>query len=112
MARLLVLGIMAVSGLYAGRVALRVAHRLVNPTVGANFEKGGKDEFIKYMGGFDDRMTADEARLILGVSSLASKEEIKKTHRALMMRNHADQGGSPYVASKINEARDVLMGPK
>ncbi|KAJ9466274.1 Mitochondrial import inner membrane translocase subunit TIM14 [Diplonema papillatum] len=109
MSHLIAVSLAAVSGLYAARIGLRVAQQVLHPTAGANYEKGGKDEFMQHMGGFDDRMTADEARKVLGVSSLASADEIKKTHRALMMRNHADQGGSPFLASKINEARATLM---
>jgi len=61
-------------------------------------------------GGFEATMSRREASQILGVGERSNKQQIKDAHRKIMMLNHPDRGGSPYIASKINEAAECLHG--
>lgn len=37
-------------------------------------------------------------------------DKVKEAHRRVMVANHPDAGGSHYLASKINEAKDMMLG--
>lgn len=65
----------------------------------------GATAFLK--GGFDVKMNQKEAMQILNLSEgQLNKKKLKEVHRRIMLANHPDKGGSPYLATKINEAKD------
>jgi curved DNA-binding protein CbpA len=54
-------------------------------------------------------MSQEEAYQILGLEPGAKAEDITRAHRTLMKKFHPDQGGTNYLAARINEAKDTLM---
>jgi len=46
--------------------------------------------------------------LMLDSERGVTKELLRKKHRSLMLNNHPDRGGSPYLATKVNEAKEML----
>ncbi len=96
--------IAAVPALIPWLLRLRAAHRAFR---GFGGQVGGNSP-----GAPDARgaMTEEEAWRVLGLEPGATRDEIKKTHRRLIAGLHPDRGGSDYLAAKINQAKDVLLG--
>jgi len=104
MASTLAIGIGIATAAFLGRAGL-VAFRRYRASAGGINALGRPF----YKGGFEPRMTRREAALILELSERTlTKEKIRKNHRQLMLLNHPDRGGSPYLATKVNEAKEFL----
>jgi hypothetical protein len=58
----------------------------------------------------EGRMTRDEAWAVLGLAPGASEADIRSAYLRLMQATHPDKGGSAWLAARINQARDVLLG--
>lgn len=105
------LGLAAVG--FAGRYAMRQLPNVAKTMNEAmkNLPKFDAESMANskyYKGGFDSKMNRREAALILGISPTANKSKVKEAFKKVMAVNHPDRGGSPYIASKINEAKDYL----
>ncbi|KAJ7227302.1 hypothetical protein GGX14DRAFT_629323 [Mycena pura] len=98
MATPVIIGVGAIAAALAGR------HLVKRGVFGA---KGAAEQWAR--GGFRQKMDRKEAIAILGLKDGPSlRNRIKDSHRNIMLANHPDRGGSPYLASKINEAKDLL----
>jgi DnaJ homolog subfamily C member 19 len=118
MATPLIVGIGAITAAVAARHVMRN---------GVGFGKKAAQELVK--GGFKAKMDRGEAVEILGLKcvliliaeyrvrgspvgtcrdTVAGRVKLRDYHRQIMLANHPDRGGSPYIASKINEARDLI----
>jgi len=99
---------LAVAGVaFLARAGVRTVIELQASRGGVFHYQGHTSQLIS----FEAQMSVAEARAILNLQSFASERQIKQAHRLLMTLNHPDVGGSPYLASKINEAKEVLTNP-
>ena len=55
-------------------------------------------------------MTREEALRVLGLAEGADEKQVRAAYKQLMQKLHPDLGGSDYLASVVNRAKDVLLG--
>ncbi|KAK2455048.1 Chaperone DnaJ-domain superfamily protein [Trifolium repens] len=97
----LMTGLVVAAAAYAGRYGVQAWRAF-------KARPAGMRQF--YQGGFHATMNKREAARILGVRTTHPTDKIKEAHRRVMVANHPDAGGSHYLASKINEAKEILLG--
>ncbi|CAI9289590.1 unnamed protein product [Lactuca saligna] len=102
MATPLMTGLAVAAAAYAGRYGIQAWQAFkARPASPAAFRKF-------YQGGFHPQMTRREVALILGVRESITVDKVREAHRRVMMANHPDASVSHYLASKINEAKEML----
>ena len=104
MATPVMVGLAAAGAALAARAAVRAWQALQGMPARPSFPRA----FLQ--NGFEATMSRAEALHILGLREGASRDKIREAHRRLMRINHPDAGGSAYLATKVNEAKDVLLG--
>ncbi len=55
-------------------------------------------------------VTREDALEILGLEDDATEDDIKTAYKKLMKKVHPDQEGSDWMAAKLNQAKDILLG--
>merc|ERR1719391_1737618 len=88
-----------VGGRYAARTMPQFTKNMSMPKLDSEAWANSK----YYKGGFDPKMNKREAALILGITPTANVKKVREAHKRIMIANHPDRGGSPYIAAKINE---------
>jgi len=74
-----------------------------------DWEDAPSDQTSSEQAKLGDAITVREAYDILGLEPGANVEQVTHAHRSLMMQFHPDKGGSNYLASKVNEAKKILL---
>ena len=59
---------------------------------------------------YSNKMTRAQALEILGLNEDATRNQILSQYYSLSKKNHPDHGGSVWIASRLNKAKETLLG--
>ncbi len=90
-------------------VYLDTTHPTWRDDVSAARGEGASDNAEQAASQAHGTMTLDEAYDILGLDETATADDVRRVHRMLIQKVHPDHGGSTYLASKINAAKELLL---
>lgn len=108
MSQFALIGLGFIFAAYSGRTIIKaVQHSRAARTTGGITLDSPRAKL--YKGPFENPMNRREAALILGVRESSQEDKILSAHKRLMLLNHPDNGGSTYLATKVNEAKGVLL---
>ena len=99
-------GFFVIAGMASPRLRRMIRVAKMKKEAGYSFDSSRAKA---YMNPFEDPMSLREATLILGVRETVGKEKIIAAHKRLMLLNHPDNGGSTYIALKVNQAKEVIL---
>lgn len=88
--------------------SIQLVETYLDRRLGADWRQGREESPAPPPGG--GPMDREEAYAVLGLEPGASDTEVRQAHHRLMKRLHPDQGGSTFLATKINQAKDLLLG--
>jgi hypothetical protein len=83
-----------------------------HPTWREDLARSGEQASSAGAGEGEGKLTRAQALKVLGLPEDASEAEIRRAHRELMIKVHPDHGGSSFLAAKINEAKEALLGKR
>lgn len=92
--------------------SLQVLEAYLDRRLGPDWHEQGEETAGKGRGPTraEGTMTREEAYAVLGLEPDASPQAIRDAHRRMMQKLHPDHGGSNYLAAKINQAKELLLG--
>lgn len=95
----------------SGRFYTLLPFAAVIPIVIPGFRKRNSQKKDSYDSD-DTKMSLKEAYDVLGLKEGVNRQEIIEAHRRLIKKIHPDQGGTDYLARKLNEAKQQLLNNK